>query len=976
MPTLMCLNFIDGKGQDLNGRGSQAGSASSRVTGLDTLAWGNIRPENSRRYTVHLAMSIVAVVWVCAVSFIELKIYIKVRHDHLTSAQHRLRASATTILVCSIPRKWLSDQALRGLFDVFPGGVRNVWLNRDLSDLLQKVSQRAEIHAMLESAETELIRAAKKAQLKRKEGGDRLTRRRMDLPAATRPEVAICRGRGDQAAHEPAHRENSAPGDRLAQVGEGFRAAIVRADTVLDRGLRTTNGFRCLSQNEDPGLAHPAWQRRPAEMAGRAQPRRTDIVRGNTVRQLDGSCRFSVDNKTTWWQFWKPPPGSYISPIPQGHTPGETARRTTLGERIRRNRQHLPILGQKHEPVRYPAACNPGSARCENDPALWEQHLRRSDRPTHRLPLFQVAWLPALPRISQEVDTIFWCREQLARLNVEIEQDQRELERFPLMNSAFVQFNNQTAAHMACQCQIHHLPESMAPRLCEISPRDVIWSNMSLTWWQEWFRTVVTVGILVLMTALWAVPVASTVTLSQLDQLLQHLSWFPSAEDNAALAGAVKAVAGVLPTVVLALLLFLVPSILEALARFRGAKTGIQITEFVQTWFFIFLWVQVFLVVSLASFATLTLDRLLENVEKIKDASDILQLLATSVPRAANYFFSYMILQALSTSSTTLLQSTTVFEWFVVARLRDHTARSKWTRSVASLKEVRWGNFFPVYTNFACIALAYCVIAPLISAFAIISFSLLWVAHRYTMVYVARFEHDSGGVLYPRAINQTFVGIYTLELCVAGLFFMVEDQNATRSCTTYGGVMIVALFLTIVYQVLLNLVFSPLFRSLPITLEDEAVLRDEAFRRAQEAATRESTDGSEHRGPTARGAISGKLKGNEAGSSMRLPKGFVQEAAIRDALYRGSPDEMKDLDPQSRDFLTCQAFQHEALRSRPPVVWIPRDDLGISKDEIRQTENYSQAIQISNEGAALDGKACVVFGSNPPDFSEWDSIQL
>ncbi|CAM1502355.1 Fc.00g043390.m01.CDS01 [Cosmosporella sp. VM-42] len=528
-------------------------------------------------------------------------------------------------------------------------------------------------------------------------------------------------------------------------------------------------------------------------MAGRAQPRRTGVVRGNTVRRLDGSCRFSVDNETAWWQFWKPPPGSYISPIPQGHTPGETARRPTLRERIRQNRQHLPILSQKHEPVRYPAACNPGSERCENDAALRKQHLRRSDRPTHRLPLFQVAWLPALPLISQKVDTIFWCREQLARLNVEIEQDQRELERFPLMNSAFVQFNHQTAAHIACQCQIHHLPESMAPKLK------------------------------------------------------------------------------------------------------RREDQGRQ------------------------RYLTVAGDERAEGGELL---------------------FSYMILQALSTSSTTILQSTTAFEWFVVARLRDHTARRKWTRSVARLKEVRWGNFFPVYTNFACIALAYRVIAPLISAFAIISFSLLWLAHRYTMVYAARFEHDSGGVLYPRAINQTFVGIYTLELCVAGLFFMVEDQNATRSCTTHGG----ALLLTIAYQVLLNLVFSPLFRSLPITLEDEAVLRDEAFRRAQEAATRESTDRFEHRGPAVRGAISEKLKRNEAGSSTRLPRSFIQEEAIRDALYRDSADEMKDLDPQSRDSLTCQAFQHKALRSRPPVVWIPRDDLGISEDEIRQTENYSRAI--------------------------------
>ena len=46
--------------------------------------------------------------------------------------------------------------------------------------------------------------------------------------------------------------------------------------------------------------------------------------------------------------------------------------------------------------------------------------------------------------------------------------------------------------------------------------------------------------------------------------------------------------------------------------------------------------------------------------------------------------------------------------------------------------------------------------------------------------------------------------------------------------------MIVATVLTVIYQFLLNGAFGPLFRYLPITLEDDAVARDEEFARAQQ----------------------------------------------------------------------------------------------------------------------------------------------
>jgi hypothetical protein len=94
-------------------------------------------------------------------------------------------------------------------------------------------------------------------------------------------------------------------------------------------------------------------------------------------------------------------------------------------------------------------------------------------------------------------------------------------------------------------------------------------------------------------------------------------------------------------------------------------------------------------------------------------------------------------------------------------------------------------------------------------------------------------------------------------------------------------------------------------------------------------------------------------------------------------LFGTVDDELEDLTPHERDALVNHAFKHEALRARRPAVWIPKDDLGVSDEEVRRTEDFSGGnIWISNEGTALDSKANVVYGRNPPDFSSVDLIRL
>jgi hypothetical protein len=169
----------------------------------------------------------------------------------------------------------------------------------------------------------------------------------------------------------------------------------------------------------------------------------------------------------------------------------------------------------------YPIAYNEeylDDAGGETEPE-WKKYLEPGDRSTTRLPLFGLSWMPYMPSwtfIGQKVDTIYHCRKELARLNLEIEQDQMEPEKFPLMNSAFIQFNHQVAAHMACQSLSHHVPNHMAPRLVEIAPGDIIWDNLSIKWWERYLRIGIVTAVVVGLVIAWALPVSAATTISNL----------------------------------------------------------------------------------------------------------------------------------------------------------------------------------------------------------------------------------------------------------------------------------------------------------------------------------------------------------------------------------------------------------------------------------------------------------------------------
>jgi len=122
----------------------------------------------------------------------------------------------------------------------------------------------------------------------------------------------------------------------------------------------------------------------------------------------------------------------------------------------------------------------------EKEGPLWKRYLKEKDRDHMYIPRQGCTWIPAIPLIGRRVDTIHHCLGELARMNKEIRADLAELaasgeesSKYPRMKSAFIRFNTQSAAYMACQTLLNADPLHSSARHINVSVRELRWSTLS-----------------------------------------------------------------------------------------------------------------------------------------------------------------------------------------------------------------------------------------------------------------------------------------------------------------------------------------------------------------------------------------------------------------------------------------------------------------------------------------------------------------
>lgn len=584
-------------------------------------------------------------------------------------------------------------------------------------------------------------------------------------------------------------------------------------------------------------------------------------------------------------------------------------------------------------------------------------------RPTHKLK----------PIIGKKVDTIEYGREHIEELNKEISELRGDLTQFHELNSVFVCFHTQEQAETAVQVLMHHQALHMAPRFIGIRPDEIIWSNLRLFWWERIVKVVTTSAIIAVMVIFWAIPVAFVGSISNLKSLTDKLPWLDFL--NSIPKWIYGVISGFLPTILLAVLMMLPPIILHILAKVAGMPSQTLVEYHVQNSFFAFQVIQVFLVTTIASGAAAVVQDI------INDPSSAMSLLADNLPKASNFFISYFLLQGFTIAGGALLQLVSLILFHVLGAILDNTPRKKWNRwNLLGISG--WGTIFPIYSTLAVIAITYAIISPLMLFFSAICFGVVYVAYLHNLLFVVG-TSEGRGIFYPRAIYQTFTGLYIAQVCLLGLFVVAKAWGPLV-------LMVIILVVTVLVQVYLQSAFAPLMHNLPRDL-----LRKKSSSADGLPATpprpfghQAQTSSVQYDAADIQGALEhqGSHEKPQHGrdESLSLTGGAVPVTS-QSQLGKGGPSSTRHkltmenliryfkphifLTPSTiqKEFLTHRfheappplpsdvesgAYANPAVTADNPVVWIPRDPWGLSQIEVRKMRAHD--VNAYDEGTWFD----------------------
>ncbi|KAI0764620.1 DUF221-domain-containing protein [Trametes elegans] len=818
-------------------------------TGLDRFTFGNVPSNQQTRYAAHLILTWFFTVWIWWNIRYEMKHFVTTRQRWLIEPENAASAMASTVLITGVPRNYLSETALRNLFSHLPGGVRKVWLNRDLKEMPDLYERRQAAAKKLESAETTLLNTAVKLHNK-------------------------------QLKAEAKSAKKASKGDRR---------------TSMD----TANDGRPLT---DPSVI--------------------DAEQGEV--------------------------------------------------------------------------------------SLAEKLVPKNKRPTHRLPV--ASWMPfSLPLLGKKVDSIEWARQELAETNQALREARRTLARdvmkttnlpeagtnhpdalkadagtsqtYPPLNSAFVLFNSQIAAHMAAQTLTHHLPYRMATKNVGVAPEDVLWSNLNMNPYEARIRTAIGWAITVGLIIVWAIPVAFIGAVSNIHSLCATYSWLAWLCDLPDVI--VGIISGILPPALLAVLNMLLPIVLRLLARFEGTTQRTTIELSLMTRYFLFQVINSFLVVTLSSGIIAALPDLVNNPGSIPS------LLAKNLPKASNFFLTYIILQGLSGTASGFLQVVPLVLYYVKLFILGSTPRSIYNIKY-TLRSVAWGTLFPSITLLVVITVAYSIISPIINGLSMATFFLFYHMYKYLFIWQldGQSSGETGGLFFPKAIQHLFVGMYLQQVCLAALFFLAQDENQNASAIPEGALMIVLIVFTAFFHIIINNSYGPLTHFLPLTLADQThgandpnvaaaaqeladnasykepdgkskdVEKREARRRASPAG---SVDSEMEMGKTRGTSTVEAVAGARAASAKPGAPGIEHPAASDDGEEGDEASSIRGVDEDAGP----KDFYHPASVEPAPTIWLPRDPLGLGEAEERAIRE--KGIKVSTRDALMDGKGHVDIQGPPPD---------
>jgi hypothetical protein len=335
-----------------------------------------------------------------------------------------------------------------------------------------------------------------------------------------------------------------------------------------------------------------------------------------------------------------------------------------------------------------------------------------------------------------------------------------------MSSTGFVTFLDLTSVTCAAATPLTSKPQildvSIAPEA-----RDIIWENAHVSA-KACARNVRTVNVVLFFGVFfWIFPLAAIQAFANAEYIAQipGMEWILTF-DGGSLSAFVN---GYMPVVAFLVLVLMLPLIFEFVAlKYERRKTYSEVQKSMLSRYFYYQLVNIYITVTAGS--------LWGSLAEILDhPSSLVELLGESLPSMVGYFIALLVTKILAGLPLVFIRVGALFRMLLYRAI---SARGKLTQreldQIYRPENVQYGWEFPSQLLVIVIVFTYAVICPIILPVGLLYFCGSLIVYKKQVLYVYQPVYESGGAMFPSALQRTLFGLVCGQLTLIG--YLVTRQ--------------------------------------------------------------------------------------------------------------------------------------------------------------------------------------------------------
>ncbi|KAF3514712.1 hypothetical protein F2Q69_00008462 [Brassica cretica] len=371
-----------------------------------------------------------------------------------------------------------------------------------------------------------------------------------------------------------------------------------------------------------------------------------------------------------------------------------------------------------------------------------------SNRPTNKTGL--------LGLVGERVDSIDYYTKLINESVTKLEAEQRTVLAEKQQTAAVVFFTDRVTAALAAQslhCQmVDKWTVTEAPE-----PRQIIWENLKIKFFSRIVRQYLIYFLVAITILFYMIPIAFVSAITTLGNLQKALPFIKPIVEIAFIRTILQSY---LPQIALIVFLAMLPKFLMFLSKSEGIPSQSHAIRAASGKYFYFSVLNVFIGVTLAG-------SLFDNLKALeKKPNSIITVLATSLPKNATFFLTYVALKFFVGYGLELSR--------IIPLIIFHLKKKYLCKTEAEVKEawypgdLSYATRVPSDMLILTITFCYSVIAPLILVFGVIYFGLGWLILRNQALKVYVPSYESYGRMWPHIHTRILAALFLFQLVMFG----------------------------------------------------------------------------------------------------------------------------------------------------------------------------------------------------------------